>query len=60
MSFNMGSIPANFVRFRQAIDRNDVKGMAIEILDSAYCEQVKTRCLKNALILLSDANDQNA
>ena len=34
--------------------------MAIEILDSLYCEQVKSRCLKNALILLSDANDQNA
>ena len=34
--------------------------MAIEILDSAYCDQVKTRCLKNCLLLLKDASGTGA
>ena len=60
MSFNMGSIPNNFVKFRKAIQKNDLKEMAIEILDSAYCDQVKTRCLKNCLLLLKDVSGTSA
>ena len=60
MSFNIGSIPSTFVKFRQAIQNNDVKAMAIEILDSNYCSQVKTRCLKNAIKLLNDASGAKA
>jgi hypothetical protein len=60
MSYNLGSIPSGLAKFRQAIKNNDVKGMAIEILDSAYCTQVKSRCLKNALKLLNDASGTKA
>ena len=60
MSYNLGSIPTGFAKFRTAIRNNDVKGMAIEILDSAYCTQVKSRCLKNALNLLNDASGTKA
>ena len=56
----MGSIPSGFVKFRKAIKNNNVKDMAIEILDSAYCTQVKSRCLKNALKLLNDASGTKA
>ena len=60
ISFNIGSIPTSFTKFRQAVKNNDVKAMAIEILDSNYCSQVKTRCLKNAINLLNDASGANA
>jgi hypothetical protein len=36
MSYNMGSI-SSFPKLVQAARNNDVKGMAIEMLDSAYC-----------------------
>jgi hypothetical protein len=59
MSFNIGSL-TGFSKLQQAARNNDPKGMAIEILDSAYCTQVKTRCLKNALNLLGDASGPKA
>ena len=60
MSYNMGSIPTGWLKFRQAIKNNDPKGMSIEILDSLYCTQVKSRCLKNVLNLLGDASGSKA
>ena len=59
MSFNLGSL-SGFNKLQQAARNNDPKGMAIEILDSAYCTQVKSRCLKNALNLLNDASGTKA
>ena len=53
MAYNTGSL--KFPKLTQAAKNNDVKGMAIEVLDSNYCAQVKTRCLRNAINLLDDA-----
>ena len=54
MSFNLGSV-SKFPKLVEAAKKNDPKGMAIEILDSDYSAQVKTRSLRNAINLLDDA-----